>query len=326
MIQISLAFQTDKTLAEYAALAELAEAQGFAFLSVYNDLFYQPAWLPLLVMAQHTRRARLGPAAVNPFTCHPINIAGHLALLDEASQGRAYLGMARGAWLDALGLHPTRPIQAVREALELVRLLLAGDTSGYVGDVFHLIPGQALRWRPPRRQVPVMLGTWGEGLIAQTAHLIDEVKVGGSANPDLMPVMRGRIDRHAQGRAVGLAVGAVSVVDEDRRAAQALARREVALYLPVVAELDPTFQPDPDEMARVKAAVARGDTDGAAAAISDATLRRFAFAGTPEDIVRHIADLADRGATRVELGTPHGLDEGRALRLLGERVLPAFLG
>ena len=54
-------------------------------------------------------------------------------------------------------------------------------------------------------------------------------------------------------------------------------------------------------------------------------VRRFAFAGTPEDIVRHIADLADRGATRVELGTPHGLDEGRALRLLGERVLPAFL-
>ncbi len=40
---------------------------------------------------------------MNPFTCHPITLAGHVALLDEASRGRAYLGLARGAWLDFLG-------------------------------------------------------------------------------------------------------------------------------------------------------------------------------------------------------------------------------
>jgi 5,10-methylenetetrahydromethanopterin reductase len=77
-------------------------------------------------------------------------------------------------------------------------------------------------------------------------------------------------------------------------------------------------------MGRVKAAVARGDAEGAARAISDETLRRFAFAGTPEDIVRQVTDLANAGATRVELGTPHGLDEASAIRLLGARVLPAL--
>ena len=39
----------------------------------------------------------MGPAAVNPFTCHPLTIAGNIALLDEAADGRAYLGLARGA-------------------------------------------------------------------------------------------------------------------------------------------------------------------------------------------------------------------------------------
>ncbi|MCW5849393.1 MAG: LLM class flavin-dependent oxidoreductase [Anaerolineae bacterium] len=320
MIQLSLAFQTDKPLAEYGPLAALAEAQGFDLVSVYNDLFFQPPWLPLLLIAQHTRRVRLGPAAVNPFTCHPINLAGDLALLDEASGGRAYFGIARGAWLDALGLHPTRPIQAVREAVEIVQALLAGDTSGYSGQVFQLIPGERLRWTMHRPRVPVLLGAWGAQLIRATVDLIDEVKVGGTANPDLMPVMRQRIGRPE----VGLAVGAVSVVDEDRSRAQVLARREVALYLPVVAALDPTYTPDPDEMARVQAAVAQGDRETAARAISDDTLRRFAFAGTPEDLVRHIGDLADAGATRVELGTPHGLDEAEAIRLLGQRVVPSF--
>lgn len=324
MPHISLAFQTDKHLGEYGPLAALAEAEGFDFLSVYNDLFYQPAWPALLLMAQATRRATLGPAAVNPFTAHPITLAGELALLDEASGGRAYFGIARGAWLDAVGLHPPRPRLAIREALEVVGRLLAGDDSGYDGAVFSLARGQTLRWQPPRARVPLLLGSWGEGLIAATADLIDEVKVGGTANPALMPVMRQRIDHHAQGRAIGLCVGAVSVIDEDARLARDVARREVALYLPVVAELDPTFAFDPDELVRIKAGIDQGDVTAAAAAVSDATLRRFAFAGSPADLVRHIEELADAGATRVELGTPHGLDESAALRLLARRVLPAF--
>ena len=259
-------------------------------------------------------KANVGKHAEN------VHLAGDLGLLDEASGGRAYFGIARGAWLDALGLHPTRPIQAVREAIEMVQLLLAGDTSGYTGQVFQLIPGERLRWTIHRPRVPVLLGAWGSQLIKATGDLIDEVKVGGTANPALMPVMRERIGRPE----VGLAVGAVSVVDEDRGRAQALARREVALYLPVVAALDPTYTPDADEMARVQDAVSQGDREAAARAISDATLRRFAFAGTPDDLVRHIADLADAGATRVELGTPHGLDEAEAIRLLGRRVVPAL--
>ena len=57
---------------------------------VYNDMLFQPAWPALFEIARHTHRVRIGPAAVNPFTCHPITLAGHIALLDEASGGRAY--------------------------------------------------------------------------------------------------------------------------------------------------------------------------------------------------------------------------------------------
>src|SRR5215210_7338399 len=92
---ISIAFQTNHPLSAYGVMAAQCEQYGFDGVTVYNDMLYQPAWLPLLEIARSTRRARLGPAAVNPFTCHPINIAGNIALLDEASGGRAYLGLAR---------------------------------------------------------------------------------------------------------------------------------------------------------------------------------------------------------------------------------------
>ncbi|MCW5879572.1 MAG: hypothetical protein KIS91_01315 [Anaerolineae bacterium] len=140
-----------------------------------------------------------------------------------------------------------------------------------------------------------------------------------------MPVMRQRIDRYAQDRAIGLCVGAVSVVDEDARLARDVARRAVAMYLPVVADLDPTFEFDPDELARIKAGIDHGDVVAAAHAVSDDLLGRFAFgrvAGRPgtshRGVGRRRARRAWSWARRMGWTSP------AALRLLARRVLPAF--
>jgi 5,10-methylenetetrahydromethanopterin reductase len=68
--------------------------------------------------------------------------------------------------------------------------------------------------------------------------------------------------------------------------------------------------------------VAREDFAALARDISDPILDRFAFAGTPEDIYRQVEELRAAGASRVEFGTPHGLDPANGIRLLGEEVLP----
>ncbi len=341
MNELSIAFQTDKPLTAYGALAAAAEAYGFDAVTVYNDMLYQPAWLPLLEMARATTRVRLGVAAVNPFTCHPINIAGNIALIDEASHGRAYLGMARGSWLEFVGVQPLRPVTALREALACVRHLLRRDPAPLTGEFFPLAGGDSLRWQLLRADIPFLLGAWGAQTIRACIDEITEIKIGGSANPDVVPHFRRILDdvgvetqrvqglrREKQGakqteqHSVGIVIGAVSVVDEDRAAARRLARREVALYLPVVAELDPTVQIEPELLARLKEAAARYDFDGAAALISDELLDRFAIAGAPDEVVVHIETLFAAGASRVEFGTPHGLTPEKGLRFLGERVLP----
>ena len=58
---VSIAFQTDKPITAYGPLAKTVEDFGFSGVSVYNDMLYQPAWLPLLEIARHTTRVRLGP-------------------------------------------------------------------------------------------------------------------------------------------------------------------------------------------------------------------------------------------------------------------------
>src|SRR5207302_11287691 len=51
LMRFGLAFQSDKTAAQYIALAQTADRYDFDVISVYNDLLYQPAIGPLLLMA-----------------------------------------------------------------------------------------------------------------------------------------------------------------------------------------------------------------------------------------------------------------------------------
>ncbi len=287
---------------------------------MYHDLFFQPAIHALLLMAGATERVRLGPSALNPNTLHPVEIAGQIAALDAVSDGRAYLGLVRGTWLEEIGVEPERPLARIRDAVEVVRRLLACDRSGFAGEVFSLAPGAGLRYEPLRAEVPLLIGTWAPRLAAYAGTAVDEVKVGGSANPDIVPVMRERIRNDR----VGIVVGAVCVVDEDGAAARRRARAEAALYFGTVAVLDPTLAVPKSLITKVDRLVRAGNADAAGAAIPDDILDRLAFAGTPEQIVRQVEALFDAGASRVELGTPHGLTDRSGVELLARRVVPAF--
>ncbi|MGB1250587.1 MAG: LLM class flavin-dependent oxidoreductase [Candidatus Promineifilaceae bacterium] len=317
---ITIAFQTNKPINAYAALAAQVEAYRFDGITVYNDMLYQPAWLPLFEIARATQQIRIGVAAVNPFTCHPINIAGQIALIDELAPGRVYLGLARGAWLDYVGVRPKTPIRALREAFAAVQHLLSGSTEALIGDIFPISGGDRLRWSASvRPKIPFLLGTWGVKTMQACLPYADEIKLGGTANPDVVGWMRDQMGIQAS---KGIVIGAVTVVDEDGEAARALARREVALYLPVVAELDPTVVIDPERLQRLKAAAAAYEFKQAAALVSDELLDRFAFAGTPAQVAEQTINLFEAGADRVEFGTPHGISAEKGLHLLGTQTLP----
>jgi 5,10-methylenetetrahydromethanopterin reductase len=312
-LRFGIAVQGNKTPEEYVALAQLIDAYAFDVVSVYNDLYFQPAIGPLLVMAPHVRSAQLGPAALNPYTLHPVEIAGQIAFLDFVTHGRAYLGLARGAWLDQVGVAQPRPLHTMRQAILQIKSLWSGA---------------ALRYARSREAAPITIGTWGARMAKLAGELAEEVKIGGSTNPSmaahLMPFIRqGEVTAGRSAGTVGLCLGAVTVVDGDRAAARRKARDELALYAPVVAQLDPSLR-DADWIARIKEPAQRGDSAAVAALIPDAVLDRLAFAGTPGDIARQAEDLARVGVTRVEFGTPHGLDPRTGIRLLGERVLPSF--
>ena len=296
-LEVGLGVQTNLDAGEYVRVARLAEDAGFDVISVFHDLGFQPAIVPLTIIARATERIRLGPAALNPWTVHPFEIAAQIAALDVVSNGRAYLGLAHGAWLDELGIAEERPVAGMREAIEIVRRVLAGDTSGFEGQRFSLAPGRSLHFDRRRDAVPLMLGTWRPRMAALAGEVADELKIGGCANPDMARLVRSWIGNDD----VRLVTGAVTVVDEDGDAARALARERVELYLPVVGELDVTLELEPGE---------------------PLPLEPFVLAGTADEVVGRIQALVDAGVGRVELGPPWGTTPESGLWLLADRVLP----
>jgi len=329
--ELGLALQSNKPPGTYARLAAIAEQGGIDVVSVYSDLLFQPPLPALLEIAGATRRVRLGPACLNPYLVHPVEVAGQVAAVDAASDGRAFLGLARGSWLDAVGVEQPRPVQALTEAAAVVGALLRHDPQGYAGAVFTLAPGAVLRYPTRRRSVPLLLGAWGPRTGALAGAIADEVKIGGSANAAMVDVMRRYVAVGATeaGRAsaeIGIVLGAVTVVDEDGERARERARREVAMYLDVVAELDPTTDVPRSVLDRVRSGLATDDHAAAGRAIPDDVLDRFAFSGTPERVAAHISAVLEAGASRVDLGTPHGLSDERGVELIADRVVPLVRG
>ena len=137
-----------------------------------------------------------------------MEIAGQVAALDEASGGRAYLGLARGAWLGPLGIDQGHGPGPLAEAAAVVAALLKGDRRGVPGARFSLPPGAALRRPPPRPAVPLLIGTWGRRLAGIAGAIANEVKIGGTANPDMVPIMRRWVDA---GAVPGRPPGAVGI-------------------------------------------------------------------------------------------------------------------
>ncbi len=179
-------------------------------------------------------------------------------------------------------------MQALEEAIVVIRRLLATDRSGFDGAIFRLEPGAGLAVMPIRETLEVLVGTWGPRTAAMAGRLgVAEVKIGGCANPAMVAEMARWVSQDplsSTAAAPRVVVGAVTVVDEDAAVARRLARVAVAPYLEVVGPLDPTLDFQRELAARLGTLCRTGRTAEAAALVPDALLHRFLLRG---DARRH---------------------------------------
>jgi len=113
-------------VAAFAARAETLEYDSFWT----GELWGRDAFVALTRAAEATDRIDLGTAITNVYGRSPATIAQAGATLDEASDGRARLGLGTStekAVEDLHGVSFERPARRMHEATELTKRFLDGD-------------------------------------------------------------------------------------------------------------------------------------------------------------------------------------------------------
>jgi probable F420-dependent oxidoreductase len=152
-------------LSELGPLAARAEAAGYEGLwsAESNDL---DGFTPLAVAAEHTERVRLVTGIVSVYTRGPGTLAQTAAALADLSKGRFTLGL--GASSNVIveqwnGIPFERPLARVRETVEYLRPVLAGDRA----------PTGFKLATPPQYPVPIILAALRGRMLKLAAETAD---------------------------------------------------------------------------------------------------------------------------------------------------------
>lgn len=314
------------------AQARAAEAHGFASVWFAENPFDRGVLPTASACAVATERLRIGIGVFNPFNRHPTLMAMEIGALDELAGGRAALGIGSGIGVavERMGFAYDRPLGAVRDAIEIVRALLRGDTVDHEGRAFSA-RGVTLDFRPPRPDLPILMAARGDQSLRLCGEIADGLVISNMCPPGFA-ARAVEIVRQAASDAGRAAPAEVvhyvpCAACPDREEARRLAKEALGRMLPGFWSLAGRFPsakaallhsgiPEPDVVAAVKKL--EQDTP-APNALDDQFVAAFAIAGTAEDCIAQAGSYATAGVTELAL-TPVGPDPVDTIAYLGSAL------
>lgn len=326
------------------ATARQAEEGGVDDFWIAESHYYRGAFSLAAQLASLTSRMRIGIGVVSPFSRHPAVTAMEAATVDEISNGRFILGlgtsrrMMLGLGIAASPLIKGRvprvsPIKAMKESIEIIRRLFAGETVTFQGEIFRLqspgaeAPGVRLGL-DVRRKIPIYIGATGPKMLELTGSIADGVVFTLLTNPPFVryaisQIRKGAEDASRPSSDVRIVSYLLFSVSRNRRMALDSVRSLLALYItrvePIVLEKAGLTQ---QEIARVETKVREEGIPAAMKLVDDEMVRRFAVAGTPDDCLERLAEYGEAGLETPVAMQILGPDPKEAVELICSEILP----
>ncbi|MCL1898323.1 MAG: LLM class flavin-dependent oxidoreductase [Micrococcales bacterium] len=178
-LRLGVATLVETAMPELTKLARTVEECGYSHFWVPDERLLRNVYVCLATIANATSQIGLSTGVTNPYTRHPAHTAAAIATIDELSGGRASLALGAGGGLETYGLEHTQPVHALREAVEIVQQLTAGETVTMTGKRYALRDAH-LDFQP-LRPVPVYLASRGPRILQLAGEVADGVVIGGFA-------------------------------------------------------------------------------------------------------------------------------------------------
>jgi F420-dependent oxidoreductase-like protein len=273
------------------AAARGAHEDGFASYWT-SQIFSVDALTAIAVAAREVPEIRFGTGVVPIQPRHPMALAGQALTVSQVSGGRLDLGIGlshqmvvEGMW----GLPFEKPVRQMREYLEVLGPLLAGENPQFGGETVTARGGLDVKAEPP----PVLVAALGPQMLKVTGRLADGTvtwMTGPKTIAELtVPTIRAGAEE--AGRPDPRVVMALPMcVTDDEAGARERAATEFAVYgiLPSYrAMLDREGMAGPEDLAFI------GSADAVAARIDEASA-----AGATTIVAAEFGTKDEQAATR----------------------------
>ncbi len=298
------------------------------------------------IVARETKRIAIGWGIISPYTRHPVQIAMEARVMQEAAgEGRFLLGLgASKIFMKEIGEgekgKEVGPATVMRESIEIVEAILAGEEVKYEGKAFSAhAPALKKDAHVPRWRVPIYVAATGPVIQRLAGSHSDGLLTASITTPKFVEYSRKRMEegaRKAGKDPSNLDLGSVIVgsIGEDPKTAREGAREMAAMYLAnkvqnIRGTADTllecaglTF----DEIRPIAEAMEQGGRKAAARAVPNSVLEKVCpIAGTPAQCIERLEEYRAAGCTHIMLEL-WGDNRPEQASLFGQKVLPHFHG
>jgi 5,10-methylenetetrahydromethanopterin reductase len=183
-LKFSIASLGEEPADRFVPYVQLCELLGFDSFCHADEKWTRDVYVRLALAAAGTSRIGLGITVTDPVGRHPALTAQATATLSEASGGRLRVVMGAGSHFETMpGYDVVKPAVAIRESIDLMRRLWAGERVTLEGDVVKFLGGTFDFTIPPELAPSVWIASRGPKILAVGGAVADGVLIGSFATP-----------------------------------------------------------------------------------------------------------------------------------------------
>jgi 5,10-methylenetetrahydromethanopterin reductase len=308
--RVALYLQDKHPIREGMEYARHAEQRGFEAIWQAESRLVRDAIVPMAAYAAVTDRIKVGSGVINNWTRNAAVVAATFSTLDDLAPGRILCGI--GAWWEPLatkvGVDRRKPLQAMREIVEVVRRLLAMETVSFNGEFIHLSDVQIDIVHGDRspKHVPIYIGATGDKMLELGGEIADGVLMNYLVSPQYNDRALARIEAGA--RRAGRSLDDVDrpqlivvSMDDDRERALDNARELVTQYLgqqPHIMKASGVSSEVLEDIQRVLSWPATEEQiRHAMKLVPDHVVQLITAAGTPDEVRSKVQEYIASGCT-----------------------------
>src|SRR5690554_240226 len=308
--RVALYLQDAHPLADAIEYVQYAEEKGFEAVWQAESRLVRDAIVPMAAFAACTERIKVGSGVINNWTRNAALIAATFLTLDDLAPDRVICGI--GAWWDPLasnvGIQRTKPLQAMREVVEVVRRLLNAETVTFEGEFVQVrgIKLDVVHGNTGPRNVPIYIGATGPKMLELSGEIADGVVLNYLVKPEYNLEAMDRIEAGAKraGRSIDEIDRPQLVVcsmDPDRRRGLDGAKKMVTQYLAQQPHFAKALGADASLVNEIKSRLGwpatEEEIESAMELVPDEMVQMVAAAGSPEECRAKVQEYIDNGCT-----------------------------